>query len=241
MSTDASPVGLRERKKQRARETISDIATSLFIERGFERVTLAEIAAAADVSVGTIVNYFGTKEDLFFDRADEVLTIVRAAISDRPAGTTATAAVQRLMREQVAPIAGFAWKLLDDPQLYARFRAFRRTEIGSPALRARRLVLREEWVAPLATTLREELELGEHDQRADAMASMLLAAMATRDRVLAERVVTGASPRTLKREVQGVVDEAFGRVARAFDDIDRPSAKTRGPDRSGPLDQAKSE
>ena len=223
MSADDPRIGLRERKKQRAREAISDTATALFVERGFESVTLAEIAAAAEVSVGTIVNYFGTKEDLFFDRADEVLTLLRSAISERPAGTTATAAVQRLKREQVAPIAGFAWKLLDDPELYARFRAFRRTEISSPALRARRLVLMEEWVAPLAETLRDELDLRATDQRADAMASMLLAAMAARDRVLSEAVRSGASPRTLRREVQGVVDEAFGRVARAFDDIDRPA------------------
>jgi AcrR family transcriptional regulator len=223
VSTDDPQTGLRERKKQRTRESISDIATALFIERGFENVTLAEIAVAADVSVGTIVNYFGTKEDLFFDRADEVLAILRAAIAERPQGTTATAAVHRLLREQVAPIADFAWKLLDDPELYARFRAFRRTEHASPALRARRLVLLEEWVAPLAVTLAEELGLGAGDQRADAMASMLLAAMATRDRALSEALLTGASPRTLKREVQGVVDEAFGRVARAFDDIDRPA------------------
>lgn len=80
-----------------------------------------------------------------------------------------------------------------------------------------------EQVAPLAATLRDELGLGERDQRADAMASMLVAAMAARDRVLSDGVRSGASSRTLKRQVQGAVDEAFGRVARAFDDIDRPA------------------
>ena len=49
--------GLRERKKRQTRQHISDMATGLFLERGFDAVTIAEIAGAADVSVNTVYNY----------------------------------------------------------------------------------------------------------------------------------------------------------------------------------------
>jgi AcrR family transcriptional regulator len=60
------PPGLRERKKQRTRELIAETARELFVERGFERVTVAEIARSSEVSEKTVFNYFPTKEDLVF-------------------------------------------------------------------------------------------------------------------------------------------------------------------------------
>src|SRR4051794_10762590 len=59
--------GRRERKKQQTRQAISDVATTLFLERGFDAVTVAEVARAADVAVQTVFNHFPAKEDLFFD------------------------------------------------------------------------------------------------------------------------------------------------------------------------------
>ncbi len=59
--------GRRERKKRQTRQAISDVATTLFLERGFDAVTVAEVARAADVAVQTVFNHFPTKEDLFFD------------------------------------------------------------------------------------------------------------------------------------------------------------------------------
>lgn len=75
--------GLRERKKARTRQALSDAATRLFAERGFEAVTVADIAAAADVGVGTVFNYFRAKEDLFFDRADTMEDALVAAVATR--------------------------------------------------------------------------------------------------------------------------------------------------------------
>ena len=67
--------GRRERKKRETRTRISDIATGLFLARGFDAVTIAEIAEAADVSVNTVYNYFPAKEDLFFDREDNKIGV----------------------------------------------------------------------------------------------------------------------------------------------------------------------
>ena len=80
--------GLRERKKRAARESIATAAQRLFAERGYDAVTVAEIAAAAVVSEKTVFNHFATKEELVFaDRAEGLARLV-AAIRERPAGTS---------------------------------------------------------------------------------------------------------------------------------------------------------
>ena len=76
--------GLRERKKRAAREAIAATARRLFAERGFDAVTVAEVAAAADVSDKTVFNYFATKEDLAFAGREEGITQFVVAITERP-------------------------------------------------------------------------------------------------------------------------------------------------------------
>jgi AcrR family transcriptional regulator len=73
--------GLRARKKAATRRHISDVATRLFAQRGFDAVTVEEVARAADVSKMTVFNYFPRKEDLVLDREDELLALVRGAAS----------------------------------------------------------------------------------------------------------------------------------------------------------------
>jgi AcrR family transcriptional regulator len=80
--------GLRARKKRLAREAIAATARRLFAERGFDTVTVAEIAAAADVSEKTVFNHFPTKEDLAFAGREEGIARLVADITERPAGTS---------------------------------------------------------------------------------------------------------------------------------------------------------
>jgi AcrR family transcriptional regulator len=89
--------GRRERKKSELRTRISDIATALFLERGFDEVSVSEVAEAADVARPTVFAHFPRKEDLVFDRYPEAEALVVAAITDRPAGTSAVAALTDLM------------------------------------------------------------------------------------------------------------------------------------------------
>jgi len=95
---------LRERKKRETRERLSDVATTLFFERGFDAVTVEDIAAAASVSKVTVFNYFARKEDLFFDREAEVKALLHAALAERPKGQSPIdamrALVERLRRER---------------------------------------------------------------------------------------------------------------------------------------------
>ena len=76
--------GLRSQKKQETRKTISDVATRLFVERGFEEVTIAEVAAAARVAKMTVTNHFPRKEDLVFDIRAEFTAWPATLIKDRP-------------------------------------------------------------------------------------------------------------------------------------------------------------
>src|SRR4051794_25928840 len=99
-------VGLRATKKARTREAISDAATELFMQRGFEAVTVAEIAEVADVSVKTVFNYFATKEDLYFDRADELIDNLVRAITEREPGRSIAASLRALLAENMIPFAG---------------------------------------------------------------------------------------------------------------------------------------
>jgi AcrR family transcriptional regulator len=90
MSQETSrETGLRERKKQRTRETISRVALRLFVERGYHATTLAEIAEAADVSTRTIFAYYPSKEDILFSDFPALLDAVARMLRERPAGKDA--------------------------------------------------------------------------------------------------------------------------------------------------------
>ena len=93
--------GLRERKKQETRRTISDIATALFARRGFDAVTISQVAEAAGVSKMTVTNYFPRKEDLVYDRAESIISGLADAISSRRPGESMLAAVRRSYAEAV--------------------------------------------------------------------------------------------------------------------------------------------
>jgi AcrR family transcriptional regulator len=83
--------GLRSRKKAATRQHISNVATRLFVERGFESVSVDEIAREAEVARKTVFNYFPRKEDLVFDREDEVRELVRQALLERGASSPVNA------------------------------------------------------------------------------------------------------------------------------------------------------
>lgn len=92
MTQTPSP-GRRERKKAATRKAISDAATRLFLERGFDNVSIREIADQADVSPTTVFAHFPQKEALVFDEDDEQRAHLVAAVRDRPAGTSVTDAL----------------------------------------------------------------------------------------------------------------------------------------------------
>src|SRR6185312_8911729 len=78
----AEAEGLRERKKRLMRQQLSDTATRMFLERGFDAVRVSEIAEARGVSEKTVFNYFPTKEALILDRLDATVAALRTGLAD---------------------------------------------------------------------------------------------------------------------------------------------------------------
>jgi AcrR family transcriptional regulator len=132
-SPQQAPESLRERKKRLTREAILAAAQSLFAERGFEGVTVAEIADAANISVKTLFTYVGAKEELLFSGRPAVLDAVVAAVADRRLGQT--------------PLVAAAQSLLaavDDQDPDRNLGAFLRMVNGGPAARSRLRALWDE-------------------------------------------------------------------------------------------------
>ena len=94
-------LGRRERKKAATRKAISDAATALFFERGFDAVTIREIAEKADVSPTTVLAHFPQKEALVFDEDEEQRAELVAVVTDRPAGVSLTQAFHDHLRDDL--------------------------------------------------------------------------------------------------------------------------------------------
>ncbi|RST17094.1 TetR family transcriptional regulator [Streptomyces sp. WAC05374] len=193
--------GLRERKKRQTYEAISEAAIALFLEKGFDRVPVAEVAAAAEVSKPTLFRYFPAKEDLvlhrFADHREEAARVVLA----RPDGTGPLAALHRHFTGGLArrdPVTG----LNDDPEVLA----FQRLLYGTPSLVARLYAYQGASERALADALgggvRERLAAGQ-----------IIAVQ----RVLAEenwrRIEAGESAGAVEPDAVAAADLAFRQLA----------------------------
>ena len=99
-----SDLGLRERKKLRTRRLIADTAARLFAQRGYEGVTVSDVARQAEVSEQTVYNYFAGKEQLVTDLDQQVQARLCELIADRPAGTGIVASIRDYTLEFVEGI-----------------------------------------------------------------------------------------------------------------------------------------
>lgn len=151
-------MGLRESKKLQTRQLIANTAMGMFVKRGFDHVTVAEVAAAAGISEKTVFNYFPTKEDLFFDEVDEREAALVDAVRNREPGESVPAALERV---QSAGCRGLS------SEAFARFA---RIIEESPALQAKELGLMARFNDALAVAIRDELGVKELDARIAANA-----------------------------------------------------------------------
>lgn len=140
--------GLRARVKRRTRGEIADAALCLFLERGFDGVTVAEVAEAAGVSEKTVFNHFPTKAELVFDADQDLLGALVAAIRERPAGCSILTAVRGYLSEDLPDVG-------DDVGVEVR-RRFQQMVIESPTLLAHRRQLTAGYEDRLATVLAEQ-------------------------------------------------------------------------------------
>jgi AcrR family transcriptional regulator len=156
--------GLRERKKQRTRETIARAAHELFAERGYHATTLPDIAEAADVSTRTIFSYFPSKEDILFSDFTVMKETLAQALAERPEGQDALETV----RQFILSLHGAEKSDLDEELRVC----IKSDETLRSHLRARIAQL-EELIAP---EIAKDLDAAANDVRPQVVAASLTAA-----------------------------------------------------------------
>ncbi|MFJ8476218.1 TetR/AcrR family transcriptional regulator [Kitasatospora sp. NPDC094011] len=203
--------GLRELKKERTRRAISEAAITLFLERGFDQVSVADVAAAAEVSKPTLFSYFASKEDLvvhrFADHQEQSADVVRG----RADGEPVLGALRRDFLDGLArhdPVTG----LCDHPQVLA----FTALVYGTPSLAARVGAYTARAEQSLAEALREAPDLAPPHE----LTAQLLAAQVT----ATQRVLALHNWRRIRNDGRTADDlqpEAVADADRAFDLLTR--------------------
>ncbi|MET7616926.1 TetR family transcriptional regulator [Streptomyces sp. NPDC005408] len=202
-------MGLRERKKRQTYQAISDAAIALFLEKGFDQVSVAEVAAAADVSKPTLFRYFPAKEDLalhrFADHEDEAARVVAA----RPPGISPLDALHRHFLEGLErcdPITG----LSDDERVLA----YHRLLYGTPSLVARLYAYQSRSEEALAAALGGGL-----------VARLAAGQIVAVQRILAEenwrRIAAGESAVEVRPDAEAAARLAFDQLREGLGSIDK--------------------
>ena len=202
--------GLRERKKQATREALVRAGMELFIERGYDQTTLAEIAEAAGVSTRTIFAYFPSKEDILFSELDELKDALARAIAERPEGQDALEVVREFIlssqqTEKNELGAQLHFCITSDPTLRSHLRA--------------RIAQLEDVIAP---AIASDLGTSANDARTQLVAASLTAAF----NLLAEQGASKARPWT-PEELAAQVDPVFTFLRGGLDALKQPRKPRR--------------
>ena len=169
MSDTGDAISRQTRKRLATRQSISDAATRLFFERGFDEVTIDEIAEAADVSRMTVFNHFSRKEDMFFDLDDEARRAMLNALDARGRTVSPVEALRLFVHRAVVEENQYANIL--QPESYK----FMATIRASESLKARARAIRDELSDALAKALARCVKRPESDPAAALAASLLVA------------------------------------------------------------------
>jgi AcrR family transcriptional regulator len=203
-------MGLRETKKLRTRSEIADQAMRLFVERGFDRVTVAEVAAAAGVSEKTVFNYFPTKEDLFFDEVPAREAAMVEAIRSRAPGESILSALRGLQVGECSRLTspGFA--------------TFARIIEDSPALQAKELEVMAHFSQVLAAAIQSEPGVDERDAR--IAAGLMVSVHRQFFRAARKQALAGRHGPAAARRLRGDLERAYTLLENGLGDLGRPAA-----------------
>ncbi|WP_326799643.1 TetR/AcrR family transcriptional regulator [Streptomyces sp. NBC_01808] len=217
---DGKP-GLRERKKQRTREALSEAAVSLFLRHGFAAVSVARVAEAAEVSKRTLFAYFPSKEDLVAHRLAHHETDAARAVRDRPPRTAPLAALRehvlRGLRERAT-----ATGLDDRPEVRALYRMI----LDTPSLAARMERFRTGAERALADALRETAAVPEPTAR--LAAAQIVAVQWALARENAERMAYGESADDRFPGAVAAAEHGFALLENGLRRLPRTRGRRRG-------------
>jgi AcrR family transcriptional regulator len=164
--------GLRERRKRATRQMLIDTASDMFLKRGFDAVTVAEIAEVCEVSPTTVFNHFPTKESLVLDLPDDLLAELQAALADP--GTTPLEGMVRILAGELDHLT--SWLEAQDDNAWAaeavqRFEAMVR---DTPALQAHHRNMLQQMTAAACEVLAKRAGLDPHDPEPQIVATALI-------------------------------------------------------------------
>jgi AcrR family transcriptional regulator len=200
--------GLRERKKRLTRQRISDVATALFISRGFDDVKVAEIADRVGVSEKTIYNYFPTKESLIFDQADEQLAGLVAALRDRGPGVSPTSAIVAQLKRDSAKFSQVAGEVR-----FEFMTGFSEMIHSTPSLRAAWGEYRNRLVDAITEILASEAGIDPREPEPITAARALVSLVELLYDVTIRHISLGVEA----DDVQAAIDADLDRAARLLD------------------------
>ena len=200
-------LGLRERKKLKTREDIHAAAMKLFGERGFDDVTVAEIARAADVSEKTVFNYFPAKEDLVVERGAERMREFLDAVRAQPPGGSILDPFRRMTDDFLASL---------ETEPVESIVAVPRLVMGSATLRQRLFVGWEQEANALAPVIAGSLGLREDDFLAAVMARTLGWTHRMIFRAAYARLLEGEDPATVADELRVEAARVYDKLASGF-------------------------
>jgi AcrR family transcriptional regulator len=206
--------GLRERKKQQTRELIAETARGLFGERGFEAVTVAEVARAADVSTQTVFNYFPTKEDLFYSRLEAFEERLLAAIDGRAPGRSVLAAFADFLLGQRGVLAMDAPG--GDKEATAQIRTITRVITESPALLARERQVFDRYARALAASIAEDTGADPGDVVCRVVANTLLGLHRALIDHVRDQALAGVPAARIREGVRSEADRAIAQLERGL-------------------------
>jgi AcrR family transcriptional regulator len=208
----STQTGLRERKKEQTRELIATTARRLFSERGFEGVTVAEIARAADVAEKTVFNYFPTKEDLFYSRLEAFEEELLEAVRGRARGESVIAAFRTFITRQRGVFD------LSDDEASEQLRTITRVITGSPALLAREREVLALYTEALAVLIAEETGADADAVEPRVAAAALIGIHRSLIDYVRRRTLQGASAPEIAPEVRLQARRAFARLERGLEE-----------------------
>jgi AcrR family transcriptional regulator len=208
-------VGLRERKKEQTRQAIAETAWRLFAERGYDRVSVAEIARAAEVAEATVFNYFPTKEDLFYSRLEAFGDQLVEAIGARSPGEPALAAFGRFM------LGSGGWLRqaeAGDTAAMDRLRTVNRLIAASPDLQAREQLAIARSTRALADLLADQTGAGPDDIAPKVAANALMGVHRALLDDVRRRVLAGEEPARLAADIRALTRQALALLEHGLGD-----------------------
>ena len=209
----AAAVGLRERKKQQTRELIADAARGLFADRGFDAVTVAQVARAANVSEVTVFNYFPTKEDLFYGGMHFFEETLLESVRSRAPGVSVLDAFRRPVLEGLKRLAA--------DETAATISAAGNLIAASPALEAHEREIVARYTRLLADQLAEEAGFKPGDVEAIAVASALMGVQRALVEYVRASILAGRRGSGLVADARSQAVRGFGRLEKGLADYGR--------------------